>query len=132
MMLVSLAHRLTDDTRQHRRAAVQRHISLAAPDDVFGLVAEAAQLRPHSFGLVPVGDAAPVKPALCSASGVSDSCRRRALHHLSRSPRFDCALAQCVNSAYTHLSAERSRCEPYVLKIRFMYKHVYSPTSIFS
>ncbi len=59
MVLVSLSHRLTDDTRQYRRSAVQRHIALAAPHDVFGLVAEASQLRPHTFGLVPDGDAAP-------------------------------------------------------------------------
>ena len=59
MMLVSLAHRFTDNSRQHRRATVQRHVALAAPHDIFGLVAEAPKLRPYALGLVPDGDAAP-------------------------------------------------------------------------
>lgn len=59
VVLIGLAHRLTDNTRQHRRTTIQRHVALAAPHDVFGLVAEPAQLRPHAFGLVPDSDAAP-------------------------------------------------------------------------
>ena len=59
MVLVGFAHRLTDNTRQHRRATIQRHVALATPYDVLGLVAEPAQLRPHALGLVPDGDAAP-------------------------------------------------------------------------
>ncbi|EFF45479.1 hypothetical protein XAUB_04270 [Xanthomonas citri pv. aurantifolii str. ICPB 11122] len=59
MMFVSLAYRLADHARQHGRPAIQRHVALAAPHDVFGLVPEASQLRPYAFSLVPDSDAAP-------------------------------------------------------------------------
>lgn len=48
VVLVGPTHRLADHTRQHRRPPLQRHVALAPPHHVFGLVAEAAQLRPHA------------------------------------------------------------------------------------
>lgn len=59
VVLVRLAYRLAEDTRQRWRRSAQRHPALATQYDVLGLVGESAALRSHAARLVPHRHTAP-------------------------------------------------------------------------